>query len=89
MRTYTLYNSKLGTFRRLSEKQMKETKKFYGIDFEVFPSPETAEIESKDEFTLLESKIAEVNKIIAEGIETAQGKSAYEIAVENGGQSVL
>lgn len=33
MRTYTLYNSKLGTFRRLSEKQMKETKKFYGIDF--------------------------------------------------------
>ncbi len=58
--------------------------KFYGIDFEVFPSPETAEIESTDEFTLLESKIAEVNKIIAEGIETSQGKSAYEIAVENG-----
>lgn len=60
------------------------TLKFFGVDFEVFPSPETAEIESKDEFTLLESKIAEVDKIIAEGIETAQGKSAYEIAVENG-----
>lgn len=60
------------------------TLKFYGVNFEVFPSPETAEIESKDEFTLLESKIAEVNKIIAEGIETSQGKSAYEIAVENG-----
>lgn len=60
------------------------TLKFFGVDFEVFPSPETAEIESKDEFTLLESKIAEVNKIIAEGIETSQGKSAYEIAVENG-----
>ena len=50
------------------------TLKFFGVDFEVFPSPETAEIESKDEFTLLESKIAEVDKIIAEGIETAQGK---------------
>ena len=60
------------------------TLKFYGINFEVFLSPETAEIESKDEFTLLESKIAEVDKIIAEGIETAQGKSAFEIAVENG-----
>lgn len=60
------------------------TLKFFGVNFEVFPSPETAEIESKDEFTLLESKIAEVNKIIAEGIETSQGKSAYEIAVENG-----
>ena len=60
------------------------TLKFYGVNFEVFPSPETAEIESKDEFTLLESKIAEVDKIIAEGIETAQGKSAFEIAVENG-----
>lgn len=60
------------------------TLKFFGVNFEVFPSPETAEIESKDEFTLLESKIAEVDKIIAEGIETAQGKSAFEIAVENG-----
>lgn len=60
------------------------TLKFFGVNFEVFPSPETAEIESKDEFTLLESKIAEVNKIIAEGIETSQGKSAYEIAIENG-----
>ena len=60
------------------------TLKFYGVNFEVYPSPETAEIESKDEFTLLESKITEVDKIIAEGIETAQGKSAFEIAVENG-----
>lgn len=60
------------------------TLKFFGVDFEVYPSPETAEIESSDEFTMLESKIEEVNKIIAEGIETSQGKSAYEIAVENG-----
>lgn len=60
------------------------TLKFFGVNFEVFPSPETAEIESKDEFTLLESKLKEVNKIIEEGIETSQGKSAYEIAVENG-----
>lgn len=58
--------------------------KFYGVNFNVFPSEETSEIESTDEFTLLESKIAEVNKIIADGIETSQGKSAYEIAVENG-----
>lgn len=47
------------------------TLKFYGINFEVFPSPETAEIESKDEFTLLETAIA-------------QAKNAYQIAVENG-----
>ena len=60
------------------------TLKFYGINFEVYPSPETAEIESTDEFTLLESIIAEAKKIIAEGIEASQGKSAYEIAVENG-----
>lgn len=47
------------------------TLKFYGVNFEVFPSPETAEIESKDEFTLLETAIA-------------QAKNAYQIAVENG-----
>ena len=47
------------------------TLKFFGVDFEVFPSPETAEIESKDEFTLLETAIA-------------QAKNAYQIAVENG-----
>lgn len=47
------------------------TLKFYGVNFEVFPSPETAEIESKDEFTMLESAIA-------------QAKNAYQIAVENG-----
>ena len=45
--------------------------KFFGIDFDVFPSPETAEIESTDEFTLLENAIS-------------KAKSAYEIAVENG-----
>lgn len=47
------------------------TLKFFGVDFEVFPSPETAEIESTDEFTLLENAIA-------------QAKNAYQIAVENG-----
>lgn len=47
------------------------TLKFYGVNFEVFPSPETAEIESTDEFTLLEKAIA-------------QAKNAYQIAVENG-----
>lgn len=47
------------------------TLKFYGVNFEVFPSPETAEIESKDEFTLLENAIR-------------QAKNAYQIAVENG-----
>ena len=47
------------------------TLKFFGIDFEVFPSPETAEIESTDEFALLENAIS-------------KAKSAYQIAVENG-----
>ena len=45
--------------------------KFYGVNFNVFPSEETAEIESTDEFTLLETAIA-------------QAKNAYQIAVENG-----
>lgn len=45
--------------------------KFYGVNFNVFPSEETSEIESKDEFTLLEKAIA-------------QAKNAYQIAVENG-----
>lgn len=45
--------------------------KFYGVNFNVFPSEETAEIESTDEFTLLEKAIA-------------QAKNAYQIAVENG-----
>lgn len=47
------------------------TLKFFGVDFEVFPSPETSEIESTDEFTLLETAIA-------------QAKNAYQIAIENG-----
>lgn len=45
--------------------------KFYGVNFNVFPSDETAEIESTDEFTLLEKAIS-------------QAKNAYQIAVENG-----
>ena len=45
--------------------------KFFGVNFNVFPSEETAEIESTDEFTLLENAIA-------------QAKNAYQIAVENG-----
>lgn len=47
------------------------TLKFFGVNFEVFPSPETAEIESKDEFTMLETAIA-------------KAKNAYQIAVKNG-----
>ena len=45
--------------------------KFYGVNFNVFPSEETAEIESTDEFTMLEKAIA-------------QAKNAYQIAIENG-----
>lgn len=45
--------------------------RFYGVNFEVYPAPEMAYIESKDEFTLLETAIA-------------QAKNAYQIAVENG-----
>ena len=51
------------------------TLKFFGIDFEVFPSQETAEIESTDEFTLLENTIS-------------KAKSAYQIAVENGFEGI-
>lgn len=41
------------------------------MNFNVFPSEETAEIESTDEFTLLEKAIS-------------QAKNAYQIAGENG-----
>lgn len=58
--------------------------RFYGVNFEVFPSPESVEIESTDEFTLLEKTIAEVRKIVEEGLEVSTGKSAYEVAVDNG-----
>lgn len=45
--------------------------KFFGVNFNVFPSEETSEIESTDEFTMLEKAIS-------------QAKNAYQIAVENG-----
>lgn len=58
--------------------------RFSGVNFEVFPSPESVEIESTDEFTILEKTIAEVRKIVEEGLEFSTGKSAYEVAVDNG-----
>lgn len=45
--------------------------KFYGVNFNVFPSEGTDKIESTDKFTMLEKAIA-------------QAKNAYQIAVENG-----
>lgn len=45
--------------------------KFYGVNFNVFSSEESAKIESADEFTMLEKAIA-------------QAKNAYQIAIENG-----
>lgn len=35
MKIYTFYNAKLGTCKRLTEEQMQEVKKFYGIDFPI------------------------------------------------------
>ena len=59
--------------------------KSYTQSYTIPPSLNDPIKEVDDKFVgLLESKIAEVDKIIAEGIETAQGKSAFEIAVENG-----
>lgn len=78
--------------------------RFYGVNFEVFPSPETAEIESTDESTLLEKVILkpEVSGTVGQVLtlnedgttswttvsggssSATNGKSAYEIAVENG-----
>lgn len=57
---------------------------FRGVNFDVKYTPQADSITSTDEFTVLENSIKQVEKIIEEGIETAQGKSAYEIAVENG-----
>ena len=36
MKIWTLYNAKLGSCRRLTEQQMLEAKKFYGIDFPIW-----------------------------------------------------
>ncbi len=58
--------------------------RFYGVNFEVLEAPSEAQIESTDEFNLLEKTIAEARKLIDEGIEASQGKSAYEIALDNG-----
>ena len=78
--------------------------RFYGVNFEVFPSPETAEIESTDESTLLEKVILkpEVSGTVGQVLtlnedgttswttvsggssSATNGKSAYEIAVDNG-----
>lgn len=58
--------------------------RFNGVNFEVLECPDEADIESTDEFTVLEDMIDEVHKLIDEGIEASQGKSAYEIALDNG-----
>ena len=38
--------------------------RFYGVNFEVYPAPESADIESTDEFTILESTIAEARELL-------------------------
>lgn len=58
--------------------------RFYGVNFEVLEAPSETQIESTDEFNLLEKTIAEARKLIDDGIEASQGKSAYEIALDNG-----
>ena len=76
--------------------------RFNGVNFEVLECPDEAEIESTDEFTILEDMIAElkklaeqggatdeqianaVDKYLKENPSTQNGKSAYEIALENG-----
>ena len=39
--------------------------RFYGIDFEILPAPVKAEIESTDEFTVLDKTLAEVRELLA------------------------
>ena len=76
--------------------------RFNGVNFEVLECPDEADIESTDEFTVLEDMIAELKRLIEQGGVTDEqianavdnylknnpsaqnGKSAYEIACENG-----
>lgn len=51
--------------------------RFFGVNYEVFPAPQSAEIVSKDEFTLLEKTIAEANKIIEEGFKLTPEQLEY------------
>lgn len=39
--------------------------RFYGIDFDILPAPVKAEIESTDEFTVLDKTLAEVRELLA------------------------
>lgn len=38
--------------------------RFYGVNFEVYPAPESANIESTDDFTILEATIAEARELL-------------------------
>jgi hypothetical protein len=76
--------------------------RFNGVNFEVLECPDEADIESTDEFTVLEDMIAELKRLTEQGGATDEqianavdnylknnpsaqnGKSAYEIALDNG-----
>lgn len=68
----------------------QENLRFHNIDIKVWKASSNTGIESTNEFQALEKAIADANKAleIAQGLEGggsgADGKSAYEIAVENG-----
>ncbi len=74
----------------------QENLRFHNIDIKVWKASSNAGVESTNEFQVLEKAISDANKAleIAQGLEGsggsceggsgADGKSAYEIAVENG-----
>ena len=68
----------------------QENLRFHNIDIKVWKASNNTGIESSNEFQALEKAISDANKAleIAQGLEGggsgADGKSAYEIAVENG-----
>lgn len=68
----------------------QENLRFHNVDIKVWKASSNTGVESTNEFQALEKAISDANKAleIAQGLEGggsgADGKSAYEIAVENG-----
>lgn len=56
--------------------------RFFGINFDIMPAPEKAEIESTDEFTVLDKTLAEVRELLAKA-ESGEFNGADGIGITN------
>lgn len=73
----------VGLLKGIIECQFKSGNiRFYGIDFEILPAPEKAEIASTDEFTVFDRTLAEVREILAKA-ENGEFNGADGIGITN------